>query len=258
MPRGAAGAVPERGLADARNHKALRYQITPANVVFSTAWTLTHDGQKSLKPRAIIGEGRAWSLAPEGGRVIVVVVGETVQGRQLGAVRLWRDTTPGLWALLGQGLVSFPRCQSCGHQHRDLAAVHVRPGAGPITTKSASAAARACFMCWPAAGRCPGSTTKAAAKGSARGAWKSDSCAMRSPQSCEGGLPRRRPVGRCWTRVASGPGAQAGHDQLIVPYMLGNHGPSTSGATPDAFRRFTPVCESDDLACCSQDQIVNA
>ncbi|TXH43220.1 MAG: hypothetical protein E6Q92_05325, partial [Burkholderiaceae bacterium] len=52
--------------------------------------------------------------------------------------------------------------------------------------------------------------------------------------------------------------AQAGHDQLIVLHMLGNHGPAYFRRYPDAFKRFTPACESDDLARCSQDQIVNA
>ena len=46
--------------------------------------------------------------------------------------------------------------------------------------------------------------------------------------------------------------------QLLVLHTLGNHGPSYFRRYPDAFKRFQPACENDDLRLCSQQEIVNA
>jgi len=40
--------------------------------------------------------------------------------------------------------------------------------------------------------------------------------------------------------------------------MLGNHGPAYFRRYPDAFRRFTPDCQSAELRRCSREEVVNA
>ncbi len=52
--------------------------------------------------------------------------------------------------------------------------------------------------------------------------------------------------------------ARAQGTQVWVLHMLGNHGPSYYARYPDAFKRFTPVCEVDELGDCERDTIVNA
>jgi lipid A ethanolaminephosphotransferase len=47
-------------------------------------------------------------------------------------------------------------------------------------------------------------------------------------------------------------------DAVVVLHMLGNHGPSYYARYPDAFKRFTPACEVDELGDCERDTIVNA
>ncbi len=61
------------------------------------------------------------------------------------------------------------------------------------------------------------------------------------------GLPERL------ARAANKPGSQ-----LLVLHMLGNHGPSYFRRYPPAFEQFMPACQQDDLARCSQGEIVNA
>jgi lipid A ethanolaminephosphotransferase len=47
-------------------------------------------------------------------------------------------------------------------------------------------------------------------------------------------------------------------DAVVVLHMLGNHGPSYYARYPEAFKRFTPACEVDELGDCERDTIVNA
>lgn len=51
---------------------------------------------------------------------------------------------------------------------------------------------------------------------------------------------------------------QSTGDTVIVLHELGNYGPSCYQRYPDAFRRFTPICESADLSQCARQAIVNS
>ena len=45
---------------------------------------------------------------------------------------------------------------------------------------------------------------------------------------------------------------------VLVLHQLGNHGPAYFRRYPDAFRRFTPTCDDEDLSKCSREQIANS
>ncbi|MDY0265198.1 MAG: phosphoethanolamine--lipid A transferase [Sulfurospirillum cavolei] len=46
-------------------------------------------------------------------------------------------------------------------------------------------------------------------------------------------------------------------DTFIVLHQEGSHGPTYFKRYPDAFKRFTPTCDTQDLQKCTQEQIVN-
>ncbi|HEY1059702.1 MAG TPA: phosphoethanolamine--lipid A transferase [Limnobacter sp.] len=50
----------------------------------------------------------------------------------------------------------------------------------------------------------------------------------------------------------------ADKDILIVLHQMGNHGPAYYKRYPQAFERFKPVCETNELSNCSNEQIINA
>lgn len=47
-------------------------------------------------------------------------------------------------------------------------------------------------------------------------------------------------------------------DILIVVHQMGNHGPAYYKRYPASFEKFKPVCKTNDLGACSQQEIVNA
>lgn len=52
--------------------------------------------------------------------------------------------------------------------------------------------------------------------------------------------------------------ANKGKDILIVLHQMGNHGPAYYKRYPKSFEKFTPVCTTNQLENCSQDEISNA
>lgn len=50
---------------------------------------------------------------------------------------------------------------------------------------------------------------------------------------------------------------KAYEDTLIVLHQEGSHGPTYFKRYPDAFKRFTPTCDTQDLEKCTQEQITN-
>jgi lipid A ethanolaminephosphotransferase len=52
--------------------------------------------------------------------------------------------------------------------------------------------------------------------------------------------------------------ARQGKDILIVLHQMGNHGPAYYKRYPKEFEKFTPVCKTNELSKCSQQEIDNA
>lgn len=51
---------------------------------------------------------------------------------------------------------------------------------------------------------------------------------------------------------------ETSRDTLIVLHQEGSHGPAYYKRYPEAFKHFTPSCDTQDLSQCSQEQIVNS
>jgi len=52
--------------------------------------------------------------------------------------------------------------------------------------------------------------------------------------------------------------AQNGKDILIVLHQMGNHGPAYYKRYPKRFKKFTPICKTNQLEKCTQEEISNA
>lgn len=237
-----------------RNHREIRYLITPYNLVVSTAQALTATPPGSKKPKLPVGEdakqaARAPNAKP---RLLVVVVGETARAMNWGLNGYARDTTPELRKL---GVVNFPDVTSCGsatevslpcmfspygrhdydqgriREHQSLLHVLERAGIRTLWRDNQTGCK----------GVCDGLVFQSLENATV-------------PQWCGGE--------RCFDEVlldgldqAIAPGAG---DRVVVLHPLGNHGPSYYQRYPPQFKRYLPVCESDDLGRCDRQSIVNA
>ncbi|MCP5286861.1 MAG: phosphoethanolamine--lipid A transferase [Burkholderiaceae bacterium] len=239
-----------------RNHKEMRYLITPANLVWSTGAVLARDARGAAQPRQALGTDAV--LVADGSprpRVLVLVVGETARAANWGLSGYARQTTPELARL---PVLNFSQVTSCGtNTETSLPCMFAPVGRRDYDE-----------------GRIRGteSLLHLLARAGVDVHWRDNQSGCKGvcdglPQDTVAGL---NPPGLCDSGRCLDEGLLAGLDQRLtrvagqggthvwVLHMLGNHGPSYFRRYPPAFARFQPACESDDLRTCSTEQIVNA
>lgn len=246
-----------------RNHKEVRYLVTPSNAVYSLARAVTSDGVRKVEARIPIGTdavlGPAWASSTRP-VLFVVFVGETARSANWGLAGYARQTTPGLAA---RAPLSFPRVATCGTDtetsvpcmfarigrqsydetriHREQSLLHVlaRTGLDVQWIDNQSGCK----------GVCDGLPTRQPQPADYPGLCDRDRCLddvlLRELDAVvRPGTPAARP--------GQAPG------QVLVLHMLGNHGPAYYRRYPASDAPFQPACQNDDLSRCTQPEIVNA
>jgi lipid A ethanolaminephosphotransferase len=241
-----------------RNHKEVRYLVTPLNTLWSLGSVLAADARGAAQPRQAIGldakPGASWAARSQP-RLVVMVVGETARAANWGLSGYARQTTPQLAQL---PVINFSDVTACGTSTE----VSLPCMFAPVGRRQYDEA------------RIRGSESllHVAARAGVAVHWRDNQ------SGCKGvcdGLPHdvlgpALAPGLCQDGRCLDEGLLRGLDerlralhnsrgtQLLVLHMLGNHGPSYFRRYPPAFERFTPVCRHDDLGRCTQDEIVNA
>ncbi len=238
-----------------RNHRDVRYLVTPANyvVALSNVMLASPPGPK----RALLPVGldakqtpRARSSKP---RLLVLVVGETVRARNWGLNGYVRQTTPELAQV--DGLINFPQTSACGtstevslpcmfssfgrrnynenkiRSHQSL--LHVLDHAGIATL-------------WR--------DNQSGCKGVCDGLEIERLEDAEHPALCNG----KRCLDEILINGLSEKLSPARGDRVVVLHQLGNHGPSYFERYPSQFKRFTPTCDNSELGQCERQDIVNA
>ena len=240
-----------------RNHKEVRYLITPANI----AWSVGSVGAQSLrgagKPRQAIALDATRTPPAAGAKpqLLVLVVGETARAANWGLSGYARQTTPLLAQLSTQGLINFPKVTSCGTNtevsvpcmfapvgRRNYNETDIRGSESLLHVVARTGVA----VHWR--------DNQSGCKGVCDGLSNDSTDKLDLPALCD--------KGRCLD-AALLDGFQARIDgatgtQVLVLHMLGNHGPSYFRRYPAEFAKFSPACQNDDLARCTREEIVNA
>lgn len=250
---GALFAVFQDFASTMRNQKSLRYAITPANVVWSlgsVGATAAAGGVAKREP-----PDPAARVAREGRRptLLVVVVGETVRAANWPANGYARPTTPELAARTD--VTHFTKATACGtstevsvpcmfspHGRADYDESRIR-----LTDSALHVIARAGVqVLWR--------DNQAGCKGICSGLREENLSRETVPGLCEDD--------RCFDEILlHGLDAvvrEAKGDLLVVLHQLGNHGPAYFRRYPQAFRRFVPTCDRNELRDCRREEIVNA
>lgn len=238
-----------------RNHKEVRYLITPANWMWSLASVGASEVRGAARPRQAIGldaaPGPSWAGQTRP-RLVVLVVGETARRANWGLSGYARQTTPQLAQL---PVINFADVTACGTNtevsvpcmfapvgRRDYDEQRIR-GSESLLHVVARAGVGVHWL-----------DNQSGCKGVCDRLPAHDIASMNPPGLCRDGhcldeallLDLER-------RLDSAHGTQ-----LLVLHMLGTHGPAYFRRYPSALARFQPACESDDLRKCSQQEIVNA
>lgn len=240
-----------------RNHRELRFLITPGNLVYGLAAHSVRSVRDTAAPRETVGaDARVVRVAnvERRPRVFVLVVGETARAANFSLLGYGRPTTPELAKL---DVTAFRDVRSCGtstevsvpcmfspygRSHYDEHRIRNSEGLLDVLARAGYA------VQWI--------DNQSGCKGVCRGA----------------GIDYRKVEPRTHADLCRGNECLDGvlvdelaaeiqdvrRDTVIVLHMMGNHGPAYFRRYPQDFRRFVPDCPSAELRHCTRDQVVNA
>ena len=238
-----------------RNHRDLRYMVTPANLMWSTGSVLVADARGAARPREPIGldaqAGPSWAARTRP-MVVVVVVGETARAANWGLNGYSRQTTP---ELAQAGVVNFADVTSCGtNTETSLPCMFAPVGRRSYDETRIRGQQSLLHVLARAGVSTDWRDNQSGCKGVCEGLPMQVIDTKAAPGRCDGD--------HCFDEVLTQDLAlrlkQAKGTQLWVLHTLGNHGPSYFRRYPPAFARFQPECRNDDLRQCTQEQVVNA
>lgn len=239
-----------------RNHKEVRYLITPANLVWSTGSVLLRDVRGAARPRQPLSSDPV--LQSDGvprARVVVLVVGETARAANWGLSGYARQTTP---LLAGLDVLNFAEVTSCGtNTETSLPCMFAPVGRRQYDEDRIRGSESLLHLVDRAGVRVHWRDNQSGCKGVCDDLPQDEVQSLNPAGLCDGGQCLDEGLLSGLDERLVRADAQGG-THLWVLHMLGNHGPSYSRRYPKAFSRFEPACRNDDLSRCSREEIVNA
>ena len=243
-----------------RNHKELRYLITPAAPLWSLARVLSRDAQAANQPCRPVGAdarlGASWAAAKKP-TLFVIVVGETARAANWGLDRgagqsSAHDTTP---ELARRAVINFPDVTSCGtNTEVSVPCMFSLQGRRNYDEDAIRGSESLLDVLRHAGLRVVWNDNQSGCKGVCAGveSLRPDPAAL--PALCDGERCLDEALlesSRALLRDPQG-------NLVLVLHQLGNHGPAYFRRYPEAFRRFTPTCDDEDLSKCTREQVVNS
>lgn len=257
---GALGSVFKDFSGQMRNHKELRYLITPAAPLWSIARVLSRDAQAAKLPRQPVGTdarlGASWATSKKPA-LFVIVVGETARAANWGLSRgtgqsAARDTTP---ELARREVINFHDVTSCGtNTEVSVPCMFSLQGRRNYDEDAIRGSESLLDTLRRAGLRVVWNDNQSGCKGVCAGVetMRPDPAAL--PELCDG----ERCLDEALLESSRGLLRDANGNLVLVLHQLGNHGPAYFRRYPAAFRRFTPTCDDEDLSKCSREQIANS
>lgn len=239
-----------------RAHKTVRYYANPSYVTYSSVSLVKslfqRPGDESVKPVAEDARLKESAEIAEHKELIVLVVGETARADRFALNGYTRPTNPNLEK---EQILSFKNVSSCGTS----TAVSVPCMFSNLTEAGFSVEKSATLensldvlkrngveVLW----RDNNSDSKGVAL-------RVDYQDFRNPENNPVCDPECRDVGMLH-QLDDYINKRSNKDILIVLHQMGNHGPAYYKRYPKEFEFFKPVCTTNELSKCSQQEIDNA
>ena len=241
--------------AQMRNQKEVRYLITPANFIYSAVRVSvdsTHEAQAARSPTGLDARLDASWTARTKPALLVLAIGETARAANWGLNGYARQTTP---QLAQRDVINFPDVTACGtNTETSLPCMFAPIGRRDYDERRIRTSESLLHVLHRAGFQVLWRDNQSGCKGVCEGLATEQLDNAKLPEWCDGGrcLDEALPQGLD-TVARDGKG-----NLVVVLHMLGNHGPAYFKRYPQAFRRYTPTCDTGDLKQCPREQIVNA
>ncbi len=238
-----------------RNHKEVRYLLTPGNLVAGLVSNSWGRASRPDRPKLQVGTdarlGAAWKDRKRP-TLFVLVVGETARAQNFALDGYGRDTNP---ELARRGVINFSNAKACGTSTEvSLPCMFSRIGRADYDEEKILGQESVLQVLARAGFQVRWRDNQSGCKGVCDG--------LPVDQLDHANVPALCAEGQCLDEIlVHGMDSVARDTQgnlFVVMHQLGSHGPAYYKRYPAVFKRFTPACESEDLHSCSQSEIVNA
>lgn len=240
-----------------RNQKALRYQITPGNVLYSAGRVAATDLRSAQAPREPLQPVQLAAATPgRKPRLLVMMVGETARSMNFSLNGYARQTNPVLSQL---PIINFPDTTACGTSTEvSLPCMFSAQGRADYDEDLIRRSESLPQLLARAGLRVVWLDNQSGCKGLCDGIDSRDLTAGSDPSLCPGGRCFDGVLLKGLAQVMTETAASPPRDTVVLLHQLGNHGPAYYKRYPPEFRRFTPECVKNELRECSREEIVNA
>ncbi|MCF8206307.1 MAG: phosphoethanolamine--lipid A transferase [Methylotenera sp.] len=248
-----------------RNHKTIRYMVTPLNAVYSVSAVGVRSLSGPKGPPVVIGADAQLLPRADGAKppLLLLVVGETARAMNFSLNGYARPTNPELAKLPATSLFSLRDVTSCGtataaslpcmfapqgreafdadKPQENLLDVLQRAGLAVLWLDNQSGCKGLCD-------RVPNSFTAKLPEGAAplpAGLCDGEEC---FDEALLHELDKR---------IAALDPARLQRGLVLVMHQMGSHGPAYFKRSPPDLKRFQPECRSNELQKCPREQVVN-
>lgn len=235
-----------------REHRDVTSKVIPTYALYSTFKLASRSIKFRKREHTIVGGDAKVRAGDRHRALVVMVVGETARADHWGLNGYARETTP---LLRRHGAINFPDFWSCDTSTaKSVPCMFSNLGRAKFDRDEAASRDNALDVLARAGVSVLWRDNNSSSKGVADRVTYQDFKTPDLNPICEDGECRDEGMLRGLQDYID---AQKG-DILIVLHQMGNHGPAYYKRYPKAFERFTPVCRTNDLGSCSEDEIKNA
>lgn len=237
-----------------RNHRDLRHLINPVNYIYSLSAYVTHalgDEKIVVKP---LGEDAKLAISRrKGGKknLAILVVGETARAKNFSLNGYDKNTNP---LLINEDVINFSNFYSCGTATAvSVPCMFSNLGRDDYSNSKARRVEGLLDVLKHAGIRVLWRDNNSGCKGVCDRVETEDMANLKVDNLCNGdGCYDEILLEKLQDYVD-----RAEQDLFIVLHQKGSHGPTYHLRYPDSFNRFTPVCGTNQLQDCRQEEIVN-
>ena len=235
-----------------REHKSLRYYANPATPLYSLARYATSRTRTGTQEVTAIGEDARITEQDIDRELVIMVVGETARADHFSLNGYARETNP---QLAREDVVSFTQMSSCGTSTAIsvpcMFAIYDR---SDFSDDKAQSTENALDVLARSGVNVLWRDNNSSSKGVADRVAAVD---YRSPENNPVCDEECRDMGMLDGLQAYIDAHPTG-DILVVLHQMGSHGPAYHKRYPQDFGRFTPTCDTNELATCAAEQITNS
>ncbi len=235
-----------------RENKQLRLYINPTYYLYAIGKYINSKFETTIIPFKIIAQDALINRADNNKKLIIMVVGETARADRFSLNGYQRMTNP---LLINENVISLSQVYSCGTDTAySLPCMFSNLGRSDYTHVQGKNMSNVLDILSYAGVEILWRDNNSSSKGVADRLTYQDFKSKRLNTICN---IECRDEGML-VDLQQYVNAHYDKDMLIILHMMGSHGPTYYKRYPEKFKIFTPICETNQLNKCTNDQINNA